>query len=251
MEEEKIILAKKHNPTKTTAKEPAPVKTAEGVNAEPMQYYNQQLAAHQPTNPAQKPATFVVNTDGTAPRPKPWNKYLRDADSPAPTSVFCKYHKSKAHATEECRYLQGLLMAKYKNGGIVIECNRITENKNQQQNESIARQYLQDLARAEEINKQNEDPTKRQRTGKAIADVPVVVRQVRMIMGGLQNCNDSVRSIKQYRKKAEMAKAWSSTSGPLVEHKDEPIVFTGDELKGVDTPHNDPLVVELIVGTAA
>ncbi|KAG7583777.1 Reverse transcriptase domain [Arabidopsis suecica] len=241
LEEEKIILAKKHNPTKTTAKEPTPVKAAEEASTEPRQYYNQQLGAQQRTNPARKPATFVVNADGTTPRPKPWNKYLRDVDSPAPTSVFCEYHKSKAHATEECRYLQSLLMAKYKSGGINIECDRVAENKNQRQNPVQAEEAK---AQTEPVN----DPAKRQRTGKAIADAPVVVRQVRMIMGGLQHCNDSVRSIKQYRKKAELAETWSSTPGPLVEHKDEPIVFTGDDLKGVDTPHNDPLVVELIIG---
>ena len=69
-----------------------------------------------------------------------------------------------------------------------------------------------------------------------------------MIMGGLQNCNDSVRSIKQYRKKAEVAETWSSTSSTPVITTDEPISFTQDDLKGLDTPHNDPLVVELIIG---
>ena len=69
-----------------------------------------------------------------------------------------------------------------------------------------------------------------------------------MIMGGLQSCNDSVRSIKQYRKKAEVAETWSSTSSTPVITTDEPISFTQDDLKGLDTPHNDPLVVELIIG---
>ena len=69
-----------------------------------------------------------------------------------------------------------------------------------------------------------------------------------MIMGGLQNCNDSVRSIKQYRKKAEVAETWSSTSSTPVITADESISFTQDDLKGLDTPHNDPLVVELIIG---
>ena len=69
-----------------------------------------------------------------------------------------------------------------------------------------------------------------------------------MIMGGLQNCNDSVRSIKQYRKKAEVAETWSSTSSTPVITADESISFTQDDLKGLDTPHNDPLVVELTIG---
>ena len=37
-------------------------------------------------------------------------------------------------------------------------------------------------------------------------------------MGGLLNCNDFVRSIKEHRKKAEMKKTWPSTSNMESEH---------------------------------
>ncbi|KAG7552776.1 Ribonuclease H-like superfamily [Arabidopsis thaliana x Arabidopsis arenosa] len=238
LEEERLVLAKKHNPPKApVTKETASAIPNAANNAEPRQHFKGN------TGQARRPTTFVVNSE--TPSPRPWNKYVRDTDSPAPTSVFCEYHKSKAHATEDCRYLQGLLMAKYKNGGIAIECDRAQGNKNQKRNESTARQP--DHTKTEEVEDAN-DPAKRPRSGKAPAEAPVVVRQVRMIMGGLQNCNDSVRSIKQCRKKAEIKEAWPSTSVSPTAPVDEPISFTQSDLEGVDTPHNDPLVVELIIG---
>lgn len=69
---------------------------------------------------------FAINPEGTA--PKPWNKWARDTDAITMGLIYYEYHKSKAHATEDCRYLQGLLMAKYKSGGIIIECDRVQEN---------------------------------------------------------------------------------------------------------------------------
>ncbi|KAG7578456.1 Reverse transcriptase domain [Arabidopsis thaliana x Arabidopsis arenosa] len=236
LEEERLVLSKKHGATKASAPKEVPVVKP----SEPRQHLDRN------TSQGRKPATFVINSEDTA--PKQWNKWARDTDAVTTGPVYCEYHKSKAHATEDCRYLQGLLMAKYKSGGIAIECDRAQgSNKNQRRNETTARQFLQDRAEGAAANDdQTNDPAKRQRQGKAIADAPNVVRQIHMIMGGLQNCNDSVRSIKQYRKKAEMMETWPVTpSQPSAEI--EPISFTKDDLVGVDLPHNDPLVVELII----
>ena len=247
LEEEKLVLARKYNPPKVVAaKEPTPTKAPLADHVEPRQHFDRNI------NQARKPATFVVNSDGTT---RPWNKYVRNPETPSTAPMFCEYHKSSGHNTEDCRYLQILLLEKYKSGDITVECDRAPGQKNQRRNEATAKQFLSDCAQTEKTvatgnhrNDQTNDPAKRQRNGKAIADAPVVVRQVTMIMGGLQNCNDSVRSIKQYRKKAEVAETWSSTSSTPVITADESISFTQDDLKGLDTPHNDPLVVELIIG---
>ncbi|KAG7536468.1 Ribonuclease H-like superfamily [Arabidopsis suecica] len=239
LEEERLVLSRKHGVTKAPASKEVPVVKS----TEPKQHLDRN------TSQGRKPATFAINSENTTHRP--WNKWSRDTDTDATGPVYCAYHKSKAHATEDCRYLQGLLMAKYKSGGIAIECDRPQgSNKNQRRTETAARQFLEGLAEEAAVDDdQANDPAKRQRQGKAIADAPKVVRQIHMIMGGLQNCNDSVRSIKQYRKKAEMMKTWPVTPSQPSEEI-EPISFTKDDLVGVDLPHNDPLVVELIVSNS-
>ena len=251
LEEEKLILSRKHNPVKAApTKDIITIKANTDENLVPRQHLDKNVSN------GRKPATFVVNSD--KPSNRPWNKYVRDADSPNPGPMYCEYQKSKAHSTENCRYLQILLMAKYKSGGIAVVCDRVqANNRNQCRNECTARKYIQgqeqvvqkeptaDTVKAEE----NEVAAKRLRNGKVVAEEPKVVQQVRMIMGGLLNCNDSVRSIKEHRKKAEMKESWPSSSNMESEPSEsEPISFTSDDLVGLDTPHNDPLVVELIIG---
>ena len=112
-------------------------------------------------------------------------------------------------------------MAKYKSGGIAVVCDRFqANNRNQCRNECTARKYIQDQEQvvqkeptADTVKaEENEVAAKRLRNGKAVAEEPKVVQQVRMIMGGLLNCNDSVRSIKEHRKKAEMKESLPSSS---------------------------------------
>ena len=251
LEEEKLILSRKHNPVKA-----APAKDIITIKANTDEQPERRKHLDKNVSNGRKPATFVVNSD--TPSNRPWNKYVRDADSPNPGPMYCEYQKSKAHSTENCRYLQILLMAKYKSGRIAAECDRVqANNRNQCQNESTAQKYIQDQEQvvqkeptADSVKaEENELAAKRLRNGKAVAEEPKVVRQVRMIMGGLLNCNDSVRSIKEHRKKAEMKESWPSSSNMESEPSEsEPISFTSDDLVGLDTPHNDPLVVELIIG---
>ncbi|KAF8117993.1 hypothetical protein N665_0007s0042 [Sinapis alba] len=68
-------------------------------------------------------------------------------------------------------------------------------------------------------------------------------------MGGLQNCKDSVQSIKEYERKTLTSQKWGSSSS--IENKPDEsyeISFTEEDTKGLDKPHNDPLVVELRIG---
>lgn len=62
-------------------------------------------------------------------------------------------------------------------------------------------------------------------------------------MGGLQSCNNSVRSIQEYGRKADTSQKWEqqSTSSSVS------ITFTDADTHILDKPHNDPLVIELIV----
>ncbi|CAN6933850.1 unnamed protein product [Brassica oleracea] len=74
-------------------------------------------------------------------------------------------------------------------------------------------------------------------------------RVINVIMGGLQTCKDSVRSIKEYERKTFTSQKWGGTSHINDKPKDGyEISFTEEDAKGLDTPHNDPLVVELRIG---
>lgn len=65
-----------------------------------------------------------------------------------------------------------------------------------------------------------------------------------MILGGLQSCNESVRSIKEYGRKVDTSQKWqqqSTSSGAS-------LTFTDADTHRLNKPYNDPLVIELIVG---
>jgi len=65
-------------------------------------------------------------------------------------------------------------------------------------------------------------------------------------MGGLTSCRDSVRSIRNYLRQAEVQRDLIASSTPAVDNT-EPITFTEADAAGLRGPHNDPLVVELII----
>ncbi|XP_048608335.1 uncharacterized protein LOC125584234 [Brassica napus] len=62
-------------------------------------------------------------------------------------------------------------------------------------------------------------------------------------MGGSPPCNDSVRAVKDYKRRAATSKKWP----PPVEN-DHQITFSALDTKGVHMPHNDPLLVDLDIG---
>lgn len=156
MEEERATLATKYAPSKTAPKEVLVAKALDEYE-KPRQHYDK---AYQKEEKNRKAASFYVGNNATQQgNQKPGNKYHRNDEKDAHPK-FCDYHKSQGHSTAECRYLQTLLLAKYKSGDIVIESDRPSKesgqgSNNQQRSEEIARQYLQE---------NNDDQTKRQRS---------------------------------------------------------------------------------------
>ena len=72
---------------------------------------------------------------------------------------------------------------------------------------------------------------------------------INVIMGGLQTCKDPVRSMKEYERETFTLQNWGSINHIDDKPKDGyEISFTEEDTKGLDTPHNDPLVVELRIG---
>ncbi|XP_013639626.1 PREDICTED: uncharacterized protein LOC106344874 [Brassica oleracea var. oleracea] len=72
-------------------------------------------------------------------------------------------------------------------------------------------------------------------------------------MGGLTSCNDSVRSIRAHQRRGDITNrlnVWSQketkTFGAPIT-SDDTTTFTDADAEGVNFPHNDPLVVEIMV----
>ncbi|XP_013689892.2 uncharacterized protein LOC106393767 [Brassica napus] len=67
-----------------------------------------------------------------------------------------------------------------------------------------------------------------------------------MIIGGSQFYRDSISSIKAYGRKAETSSSWPARS-PTDDVSNDTNVFEERETIGINKPHSDPLVIDLVI----
>ncbi|CAL9231520.1 unnamed protein product, partial [Arabidopsis halleri] len=179
---------------------------------EPRQHYDREYAKN---DKGKKNSSFAIN--GQDPKSNtPWNKYYRDTDS---KRSYCEFHKFAGHSTDDCRQLQLLLLSKFKNGSIEVEHDQRKRDDRERNEEP--NQIEQARGAAQKLP----GPPKRNHEVPQRDDAPVPRRRIHMIMGGLTTCRDSVRSIKNYQRQAEVQRDRIDSSTPTFANTD-PITFT-------------------------
>lgn len=152
------------------------------------------------------------------------NTWVRDQSS-YNEEEYCEHHKTFGHSTARCRTLglklAAALAAGKLKGNIDVKDFEMEVSTNDQQLVQTGQQRRADDGQA---------------AGKPLRDVL-------MIMGGSRHCSDTVSSIKAYQRRAEVSVNLPKPSN----FPNDVISFAEEETAGIDKPHNDPLVVNLIV----
>ncbi|XP_024015214.1 uncharacterized protein LOC112088924 [Eutrema salsugineum] len=162
---------------------------------------------------------FTSNNVNSAQPQRPWNNKWICGNDDQDETLFCEFHNRKGHSTEECRHLKDYLLEQFRK-------DPRHRWYNQTDNPQPARPEQQKQGR------ENNDTD---------THVPKPRKRVNFIMGKLEMCNYSVRGIKEYSRQAITASKLSATttSGPA-------IAFTEADTIGLQMPHNDSLVVDLL-----
>ncbi|KAL0733902.1 hypothetical protein Bca4012_010112 [Brassica carinata] len=148
---------------------------------------------------------------------------------------YCEFHNTRGHSTVNCKVLGARLAAKLLAGKLskvksikylLLESDRPKTDKTVSENHTPESQSGEKRGR-----RQDDQGNSRSR------------QRVNMIIGGSQFYQDSVSSIKAYGGKAET----SSNRLPDSNIPNHTIVFEEQETVGIDKPHCDPLVIDLVI----
>lgn len=211
MEEEMKLLSQKHGPPRTASKrKPA---------------RNDKYVYHEGEE-VQGEHNYAVNPEQGRTTGNTWVRNQFKDDS------FCEFHNTKGHSTANCKVLGARLAAKLVSGelskvksikDLLLDSDRpkTTSGNNVSENQSGDK-------RGRRQDDQGGNGSR---------------QRINMIIGGSQFFQDSVSSIKAYGRKAET----SSTQRPTDNVPNDRIVFEEQETVGLDKPHYDPLVIDLVI----
>ncbi|XP_024010916.1 uncharacterized protein LOC112086238 [Eutrema salsugineum] len=199
---------------------------------------------------------------------KQWNNKWVRGEEDQDESLFCEFHNRRGHSTKECRHLREYLLGLYRKEPISVDDLRrsnVSKSGGQLSIDDLRRSHMP-RPNNEQLEKAlaKDPPTppalptlpppppnppvlpeqqKRNRDDRAPENhAPKARKRVNMIMGAIEACSYSVRAIKEYSRQAA-----SAPKAPHDPPKGTPLVFTEADTIGLHKPHNDALVVELLL----